>query len=225
VSRGVAAQASTIARLRVGRISDAEFDDAYPASVRALSTSFWTPIPVAARAAALLVQDTSTRVLDVGSGAGKFCIVGAAITGAKFVGVEHRGHLIDTARAAAAHVGVTSAAFVHGTFDTIDVTAFDAIYVFNPFEENVWPRCGQIDDSVPLSRGRYIADVARMERLLERTRVGTRVVMYYGFGGEMPSAYYLALQDQRYSGPLELWIRGDDPPARARNTVGRRLSG
>ena len=40
----------------------------------------WTPVHVARRAAQFLVTGPETRVLDVGSGPGKFCLVGALAT-------------------------------------------------------------------------------------------------------------------------------------------------
>src|SRR5258708_18721865 len=101
-------------RLRDGYcVSDSDFDQVYPRAAREVSSAFWTPVSVALRVARLLVQGSPTRVLDVGSGVGKFCIVGAAATGASLVGVEHREHFVCTARETARLVGVSSARFVH----------------------------------------------------------------------------------------------------------------
>ncbi|HEX7669861.1 MAG TPA: hypothetical protein VF395_09770, partial [Polyangiaceae bacterium] len=88
---------------------DAEFDVAYPPGIRAVSSSFWTPVSVALRAAELLVTTASSRVLDVGSGVGKFCIIGAAATGATFTGVEHRPRFVSVAERVADLFGVASA--------------------------------------------------------------------------------------------------------------------
>jgi len=70
------------------QVADLEFDAIYPQWVRRLSEQHWTPLDVCIRAAELLVTDERSTVLDVGSGAGKFCLIGAASTGATFVGVE-----------------------------------------------------------------------------------------------------------------------------------------
>ena len=201
-------------RLREGRVVDSEFDDIYPTSVRDVSSSFWTPVSVAMRAAELLVHRASTRVLDVGSGAGKFCIVGAAVTGASFTGIEHRAHLVETARSAASRLGIEGARFVHGAFDTADVATYDAIYFFNPFEENLWDSEARLDDTVKLSDERFIADIEHAERLLAGARIGTRVVTYHGFGGEMPPGYCRALRERCHTGHLELWVKTGGPAAR-----------
>src|SRR4029077_8901586 len=78
ISRAVAAASRHIPS------SDDEFDSAYDKQIRELSEQHWTPLWVAARVAHLLTRSGATRVLDVGSGAGKFCIVGALSTDAEF---------------------------------------------------------------------------------------------------------------------------------------------
>ncbi|WP_146653563.1 class I SAM-dependent methyltransferase [Labilithrix luteola] len=188
---------------------DAEFDELYPAPARVVSSMFWTPMAVAIRAADLLVTTPSTRVLDVGSGVGKFCIVGAAITGAPFMGIEHRRGFVDIARDVASRVGADTAHFVSGTLDDIDVSDFDALYFFNPFEENMLHARHWLDSTVTLSEARYFADVSRAEGLLDAARVGTRVVTYHGFGGKMPLSYHRAVRERCRSGHLELWVKSE----------------
>jgi SAM-dependent methyltransferase len=189
-------------------VSDRDFDAAlYPLDFRARSSTFWTPVHVALRATELLVTTRATRVLDVGSGAGKLCIVGAAATSALFVGVEQREQLVSIARAAALRARTRTARFFHGDFSELDVETFDAIYMFNPFEENVWAPSEWFDDRVELSVDKARRDVERAEALLDRARSGTRVVTYHGFGGDMPASYALALGERCHTGQLELWIK------------------
>lgn len=188
-------------------ITDAEFDEVYPPSTRTVSSMFWTPVAVAARATELLVETPSTRVLDVGSGAGKFCIVGAALSGASFTGLEHRQRLVDIATDAAARIAVEAARFRRGTIEDVDISEFDALYFFNPFEENMLHERHWLDGTVSLSEARYYADIARAEALLDAARVGTRVVTYHGFGGTMPLSYHRALRERCRSGHLELWVK------------------
>src|SRR6185437_914320 len=80
VKPSAGAREALLRRLKNATLTDSDFDAIYPAPVRRVSASFWTPVSVAVRAADLLVDDPSTRVLDIGSGVGKFCIVGAAFT-------------------------------------------------------------------------------------------------------------------------------------------------
>jgi hypothetical protein len=68
--------------------SDLAFDALYERRIRELSPQHWTPVRIARRAAELLTLSGAKRILDVGSGVGKFCIVGALTTEAQFVGIE-----------------------------------------------------------------------------------------------------------------------------------------
>ena len=75
-------------------ITDEQFNTIYPTSIRRLSEKHWTPVSVAKAAAEFLVTNPGTRVLDIGSGAGKFCMVGAVHTRGFFTGVEQREELV-----------------------------------------------------------------------------------------------------------------------------------
>jgi len=97
------------------QVADLEFDAIYPQWVRRLSEQHWTPLDVCIRAAELLVTDERSTVLDVGSGAGKFCLIGAASTGATFVGVEQRPRLVRIARETSRRAGVTNVEFITTT--------------------------------------------------------------------------------------------------------------
>jgi type I restriction-modification system DNA methylase subunit len=66
---------------------DEDFDLIFPLEIRRKSATHFTPIKIAKAAAEFLATEPGIRILDVGSGAGKFCIVGALITNAHYTGV------------------------------------------------------------------------------------------------------------------------------------------
>src|SRR4030095_5525386 len=81
-------------RLRTGAHGwNAQLDRILPLRWRRFSVMYWTPVHVARRAAQLLVTGADSQVLDVGSGPGKFCLVGALATLGHFTGVEQRPHM------------------------------------------------------------------------------------------------------------------------------------
>ncbi|MDB4995291.1 MAG: hypothetical protein JWM74_2723 [Myxococcaceae bacterium] len=188
-------------------VADADFDAGYPPDVRAVSTQYWTPYAIARRGAELLVKDRATRVLDVGSGAGKFCIVGAATTGARFYGVEHRSSLVRVARSAAEAFAVAGAEFIAAPIQDVLWPAFDAFYLFNPFAENAFGVDEQLDRTVELSRARYVRDICFVEKMLAMAPAGTRVLTYHGFGGTIPDTFQLLLRERVGSDALELWLK------------------
>ena len=188
-------------------ISEDSFDLIFPERVRIRSLDFWTPVEVARRAAEFLAPEPTARVLDVGSGVGKFCIVGAATTGASFSGVEHRPHLVEIAKRAARRFDALRVDFTVGTIEEVEWFNFDAFYLFNPFEENVFATPSALDRSVVLSEARFWADVAFVERRLARLPVGARVATYHGFGGRIPPSYELVAQHPVCGAVLRFWIK------------------
>ena len=185
-------------------VSDTAFDELYPDAVKRASGVHWTPVRVCVRIVELLRLERGARLLDVGAGAGKFCIVAAAMSGARVRGVERQGALAQIARETARRLDV-DVEIAEGTFDTEDPERFDALYLFNPFTETlVLP--GLVRE-VPADRfGRRGAeDVAAAERFLEKARTGARVVTFCGFGGAVPVGYARRALEMWDGGKLELW--------------------
>jgi SAM-dependent methyltransferase len=187
-------------------VSDRAFDALYPPRVRKLSPEFWTPVGVARRAATLLAPTPGTRILDVGAGVGKLCIVAAASTLALVTGIEHRGHLVDVAKRAG-HKMKVIARFIHGDLADVDWGAFDAFYFYNPFYENFLPPDARIDHLVAHSRLRFLADARLALEGIARARAGTRVVTYHGLGADLPEGFRLAHRELAGSDELKLWIK------------------
>lgn len=203
-----AARARTIAaRLQNGdEVSNRQFDGIYPPAIREMSSSYWTPIRVALRAARLLVCKPGARVLDIGSGAGKFCCIGAASTSGAFHGVEQRSALVGHARNVAGLLGVPRATFTCGPFDALAPDAYDGFYLFNPFEENEDRSLAAADRPSAPGDDWFRDDVRRAQAFLSAARAGARVVTYNGIGGAMPAAYALVARE-RMRRALELWIK------------------
>src|SRR4051812_29793263 len=75
-------------------VNDAAFDTLYPQHFQMLSAKHWTPLAIAHIAAGFLAEQ-GARVLDIGSGIGKFCLTaGFYFPDTCFYGVEQRHELI-----------------------------------------------------------------------------------------------------------------------------------
>jgi SAM-dependent methyltransferase len=194
--------------LRSGEmIPDAEFDRVFPPPLRLVSRQHWTPVAVAARAARLLVENGAKRILDVGCGPGKFCMVGGLTTDATFVGIEQREHLVEAGRRAAGVLGVRRVHLVVGNIADFDFEGFDGLYLYNPFYEQVCTAWVPIDDRVVASPQLYKRYVVLTARKLASARPGTVVATYHGFGGEMPCCYQRVHEDAASDGRLVVWIK------------------
>jgi SAM-dependent methyltransferase len=194
-------------RLRSGQfVVDSDFDAWLPDSVRRASARYWTQVGVAIRVSRWLQACGAASVLDVGSGAGKFCVVGALASRMSFTGLEQRDHLVDAADALAERFGVSGRArFVHGELAAVDFTQFDALYFYNPFGENAFPPSDWLDDTVEVSRARLARDVVTVERLLARMPVGSHLTTYNGCGARVPDSFELVHAKMAGLNLLRLW--------------------
>ena len=184
-------------------ISDAQFDGLYPAGQRFRSYAHWTPVDVAVRACALLAPQPGQRVLDVGSGVGKLCIVGALITQATWVGVETEPEMIRVAENAARRLHIADRVqFVRGDANAFDWSGFDAIYMFNPFAEGLLEATTHPD-----AHDRFTRNIDHARRQLAATAPGTRLVTYHGFGGQLPEGFELVHHEPARLDRLCLAIR------------------
>jgi SAM-dependent methyltransferase len=195
-------------------VEDEKFDLIYPPEIRELSSLHWTPVAVAAEAAKLLVTDgacravglakAGARVLDIGCGSGKFCLVGASLTDGRFTGVEQRSDLIAAARQAATELKLSNVEFIHGNVMDVAFAEYDAFYLFNPFEENM--HYGhKIDSAVRLSPALFKRYTSHVAAQLGARPIGTRVVTYAGYADDIPACYYC--ESAHFGDDLKLWIK------------------
>jgi len=176
--------------LREGeRVSDTQFDKVFPVWLRQLGERHWTSVAVALRAARFLAEGTEpARILDLGAGTGKFCIVGALSTRAHFTGIERRRNLVDLARGLSRELKIERAKFLWADFLEANLDAYTGAYLFNPFEENIDPSA-RIDDKVPCGPEQHSRYIAATQAWLEKTPPGFRLAVYYGFGGRLPASF------------------------------------
>jgi len=183
---------------------DHAFDELVPAELRHLSQVHWTPIAIAARAVTLLCPWRKTRVLDVGSGIGKFCTVGALSELGLWFGVEQHESLVHVAERIARRLGVGGrTVFLHDDAFAVDWSEFDALYLYNPFEHSL---------AAPgLSSTTVESEIqaARVHERLSTLRPGTRVVTLHGFGAAMPPSFSLVYHERVpiYGLDLALWVQ------------------
>lgn len=195
-------------RLAEGQLADEAFDRLFPAEVRSKSMRHWTPVSVARMAAARLVQHGAHRVLDAGSGPGKFCTVGAAANPlATFVGIEQRVHLVSVARQVATTLGLRNTRFLLGDALARSWAKFDGFYFFNPFTENVWGAQDVFDARTGRPQRRFRTEGLRVAQRLRQAPRGSVLVTYHGLGGPIPSSFQLLAEESTGSGPLRTWLK------------------
>ena len=190
--------------------TDKSFDRFLPDPLRLVSADYWTPLAVVKRAAEWLDELGIRTVVDIGSGAGKFCVAGALFGKGRFAGLEQNAALVASAAALADLFDVRErVSFVTGALGAVTVPIAEAYYFFNPFGQ-YWMGADHPVEPGAAVDSRLADDVAAAEDLLRSVPVGTWILTYNGFGGRMPASYQLVRVDRDRRGILHLWQKSPE---------------
>ncbi|MBK8192574.1 MAG: SAM-dependent methyltransferase [Lewinellaceae bacterium] len=184
------------------KVQDRDFDTIYPKKIRVLSEIHFTPVIVAQAAARFLAPTPHSRVLDVGSGAGKFCMIGSTCTKGFFTGVEQHYHLYRTSTSLSKRYNLANTRFIHGNVIDVEFNQFDTIYFFNSFYEHIF-QGDSIDGSVALDKTLYTIYTQYMREQLSTMPIGTRLATFYSFMDEIPQGYKVVSSE--FDQKLKLW--------------------
>jgi hypothetical protein len=212
-AQSLGASIETIAwALRSGIVpNDRAFDRFLPSDLRVISRQYWTQLCAVVRVAEWLKEIGVRSVVDIGSGAGKFCVAGALATECEFVGMEQRAGLVAVARDLARSFQVDDRVrFLQGTFGVDPTPEADAYYMYNPFGENLFGCDARLGEGVELGGDRYHRDVRATQRWLARVPLGTHLITYNGFGGRMPPGYREIALDREQPNLLRMWRKVSD---------------
>lgn len=184
--------------------NDAAFDRQYPEHFQMLSPKHWAPLTVAHIAAGFLAEP-GARVLDIGSGIGKFCLAaGFYFPETYFYGVEQRQELIYLAEEAKQSTRLFNVNFIYANITQVNFKEFDHFFFYNSFYENI-DTTNQIDDTIEISEGLYTYYTQYLHSALDEKPAGTRLVTFHSLEQEIPSSYKLAAV--ACNALLKMWIK------------------
>ena len=178
------------------------FDARLPISFQKLSEIHWTPIAVVVKATKWLGVNSETKILDIGSGVGKFCIIGASISEAHFTGIELRNNLVDEANKIKTDLSLNNISFINQNITTISFKEYDAFYFYNPFCEHT-AIADWIDDKTDLSLKKLAEYEKHIYLELAKKEKGTRVVTYLSPNFTLPNTYFA--KEILENGDLVFW--------------------
>lgn len=185
--------------------SENQFHLLFPASFHSLARNHWTPLLVAKKAAHFLAAGDGVKVLDIGSGIGKFCLVAAHYKpNAFFYGIEQRKDLVEYAETARQKLGLNNVSFIHGNVTGIDFENYDHFYFYNSFYENL-ATAEKIDNDVPYSIELYNQYTRFLYKQFQKKPSGTRIATYHGMDDAIPRGYLEGGND--VSNLLKYWMK------------------
>jgi SAM-dependent methyltransferase len=185
--------------------TDEHLNKLYPESIQLLANRHWTPLHITQMVAPFLVTHPGVKVLDIGSGVGKFCLAGAYYKPhASFSGVEQRKDLIAHAGTARETLGLQNVHFVHCNITELDFRQYDHFYFFNSFYENLMDK-DKIDDSLTHSPYLFNYYHRQLYKKLDGMPTGTRVATFHCLDDKIPPGYHLV--DAKAGSLLKFWMK------------------
>lgn len=186
-------------------VSDEQFDACLNSFTKRHSATHYTPCEVALHATQFLCAEAGEghRILDVGAGVGKFCLIGAALMeDVHFFGIEQRRSLCTVADELVDQSGLNNVSLLCGNAMILNFSDYTGFYLYNPFYEHLEP-FSAIDESIDLDADYYEIYCGYVRKQLQALPKGTRVVTYYGGGEEIPMNYDLV--KQAFNNDLKCW--------------------
>jgi hypothetical protein len=185
--------------------SDAQMNLLYPKEIQLLDRKHWTPLSIANISVEFLTPHKDVKILDIGSGVGKFCLAGAYLKPwAQFFGVEQREHLVTHAETARQILEFENVTFLNKNLTQLNFKQFDHFYFFNSFYENLMDT-DKIDESIVCSPHLYNYYNRYMCKQLSEMRVGTRLVTFHSLDDKVPPNYELV--EIQYGNMLKFWLK------------------
>ena len=185
--------------------SDIKFNQLYPRHIANLDSRHWTPLSVAKKAGKYLAAEKGARVLDIGSGVGKFCLTAAYFNPrATFYGVEQRKELVDHANKAKQVLGVENVHFITANLTDIKLTDYEHFYFYNSFYENLVEN-DHIDDNIWHSERLYEKYNRYLYLQMKKLTTGTRIASFHSLEEDMPDGFHLI--GSEVEDLLKFWIK------------------
>ena len=185
--------------------SDLSFDQLYPKAIQELAYRHWTPLEVAKKAAEYLGSKNKSKILDIGSGVGKFCLAAAHYNpNVLYYGIEQRKSLISYAESAKEKLGLKNVSFIQGNFTQIDFAQYDHFYFYNSFYENLLGT-PKIDNSLEYSSELFNYYNFYLYRQLRKMPEGTKLVTFHIVEDEMTEGYHIVGTDMENQ--LKYWVK------------------
>ena len=184
------------------------FDNILPIYYLSLSTIHWTPVEIVSLASEFLSDlPKNSKILDIGSGCGKFCLTLSYLIENEIHGIEQRIDLFNIAETIRATNNINHVKFINGNMlDIVDWDQYDVFYLYNPFQEHVTDiDLMRIDEVIDFNDKYFAQYTSEVFRRLSWAAKGTKLITFHGYAGRVPDTWKLQKSKVLYGGDLSLW--------------------
>lgn len=185
--------------------NDKVFNSLYEERIQQVAQKHWTPLEVAKKSAEFLAVSPGIKVLDIGSGSGKFCFTAAHYhPKISFYGIEQRKGLVDMCNKLKRKLKLKNVFFKIGNISKVSLEEYDHFYFYNSFYENI-EGTEKIDEQIFYSEKLYDYYNLYLYKQLNKKPAGTRLATFHSFGNEIPPGYEIIHTD--YEDYLKFWVK------------------
>lgn len=118
------------------------------------------------------------KVIDIGSGTGKFCLIAAKLNpDTHFVGIEINEKYWTEAIRLKDVLGISNVDFILTDYKNVDITEYDGIYIFNPFVMSKKDPYGLKYQFGKRQNREYFEYVNKFKQDLHKAKQNTKLVM------------------------------------------------
>lgn len=190
-------------RLREGQeVFDDELDFLLDPAFQPHADRHFTSVYIAKKAVEFLTASGQQHILDIGSGTGKFCLVGGMISSSFFTGIEYRDDFVQQAKLLASKADLTNVNFIHANIIDCSFKDYSAFYMFNPFLEQI-DATAAMGSGVEPSSSLYRKYHNHVAHQLDKCSIGTRLVTYYVNEKLIPTSFQSL--KKMYQGTMIFW--------------------
>jgi SAM-dependent methyltransferase len=181
---------------------DEDFDALFSEKIRLQADRHFTSCYVSKVAAQFLSENNSPYILDIGSGTGKFCLIGALYEKAIFTGIEYRAELVDIALELKREFQLDNVEFIHENIINHSFQPYNGFFMFNPFLEhrNAAARMDHFQDAPEkeMEYSYYVKDQ------LSQCQPSARLATFYVLKNQIPSNFKVVKESM--GGMLLFWV-------------------
>ena len=188
---------------RGGLPPDELLDALLPEDVRTYADQHFAGTYAISLACNFLISSSAAHILDIGSGTGKFCLLGALLhKEAQFTGVEYRDSFVQIAENLRLKMCLENVNFQCKNILDYPFSAHTGVFMFNPFLEHRNVRARMQDFTDDLGReGTYFSYVRNQ---FTHCRSGIRLATFHVDSTQVPENFNLV--DRKMGGTLSFYI-------------------